>query len=324
VSFLLPPLPPTFEAALRDVTARKPELRIAAAQRLAEPEPEARERALDGLAALADDPDPRVRASAVRSMTQLAEPTLLPELCDKLEDPDGGVRELAVVALEALDDPAALSALEQALGSTHPEVRFQAVVACVQREPRRDPAQVRALFDDPDPRVRSNAARAYARLQPAPPIEPLLVPLDDEFGEVRYEAALALVRLGSTAGVEIVLDALYDSERALDALDALGGLGGPAELDMLAPIRHLTLSVLRPLVVKVAAARALLRLGDPHGVRALREVLRAWRNDGRSFAVEVVGELGLSELRPELERLLDRPRGVDPQQVRAALDRLRG
>jgi hypothetical protein len=54
----------------------------------------------------------------------------------------------------------------------------------------------------------------------------------------------------------------------------------------------------------------------------LREVLRAWRDDGRSFAVEVVGELRVHELRPELDRLLLRPRGVDPEQVHAALARL--
>jgi HEAT repeat protein len=319
VSFLLPPLPPTFEAALRDVKARAPALRVAAAERLAEPEPEARERAIDGLCALVDDPDPRVRASAVRAMAQLAEPALLPELCDRLEDPDPGVRELAVVALEALDGPAALSMLENALDSAHPEVRFQAVVACVQRQPARDPALVRALLDDPDPRVRSNAARAYAGLEPAPTPDALIPALDDLYGEVRYEAALSLARLGSTAGVAVLLAALSDSGRVLDALDALGGL---TRVDTLQPIRILTLSLLRPLVVKVAAARTLLRLGDPHGVTALREVLRAWRDDGRSFAVEVVGELRVHELRPELDRLLLRPRGVDPEQVHAALARL--
>jgi HEAT repeat protein len=320
MSFLLPPLPPTFEAALRDVVARAPELRIAAAERLGEAGPEFRERAIGSLHALAEDPDPRVRGSAVKALGLLADFTSLPTLRERLDDPDAAVRELAVVALEALELPGALDALRDALGSHHPEVRFQAVVACVQRDPGFDAATVRALLADPDGRVRANAARAYAGLAPPPAPDSLYPLLDDPLTEVRYEAALGLARLGSTAGLSVLLETLADPEHVLDALDALGGLDCPQASE---PIRRLTLSVLRPLVVKVAAARALLRLGDPHGATALREVLRAWRSDGRAYAVEVASELQVRAVEPELVRLLRRPRGVDPERVRAALERLR-
>ena len=68
MSFLLPPLPPTFEAALRDVRAQGMEARRAAAERLGKAEADQRSAALAGLLALADDKDARVRAEALSSL----------------------------------------------------------------------------------------------------------------------------------------------------------------------------------------------------------------------------------------------------------------
>jgi len=84
-------------------------------------------------------------------------------------------------------------------------------------------------------------------------------------------------------------------------------------------VASLAQSVLKPLAFKVAAARALLRLGDARGVVALREVLRAFRSDGRGYAVEVVGELRVGELAGELVRLSKRSRGADPESLVDAL-----
>ena len=59
-----------------------------------------------------------------------------------------------------------------------------------------------------------------------------------------------------------------------------------------------------PLLTKAAAGAALIRLGDPRGEDALRAVLRAFRPDGRPYAVLQVMQLKLAALRPELEALL--------------------
>ena len=77
--------------------------------------------------------------------------------------------------------------------------------------------------------------------------------------------------------------------------------------------------MLKPRTLKVAAARALCRLHDARGVDALRDVLRAFRSDGRSYAVQVVGELAIHELAGELLRLAHRQRGVDPAVLVEAL-----
>src|SRR5689334_2404161 len=100
--WLLPPLPPTFDAALRDVRAQGWEARVAAAERLGRASPEERERALPGLLTLAEDRDARVRAETLASLRQLADPSVLPTVRARVDDSDPRVRELAVVALGAL------------------------------------------------------------------------------------------------------------------------------------------------------------------------------------------------------------------------------
>ena len=58
------------------------------------------------------------------------------------------------------------------------------------------------------------------------------------------------------------------------------------------------------------------------GVAALDRVLRAWRADGRDYAVHAAGELGLADLVPALARLVRRLRGADPGVLAAALEAL--
>ena len=65
MSWLLPPLEPHFDAALRDVTAQGMEARVAAARRLARPDNERRlDEARAGLRRLLDDPAAAVNLPA--------------------------------------------------------------------------------------------------------------------------------------------------------------------------------------------------------------------------------------------------------------------
>lgn len=306
MAWLLPPLPPTFEAALRDVRARGPEARAAAAERLARPDPSREEEAMNGLLALCQDASVGVRAAAVRSLKELGNARGMDCLLDRLDDADPLVRELAVVAIAGLGGRRAQAALCRALRSPHPEVRFQAVASYAEICELDDAAPL-ALFHDPDAKVRANTARSVSRLgQPAQAL--LREALNDEDALVRSEAALSLARMGDASGVSALRSALANAELAVEALDAIGGLGLRELSDDVATIAQ---AVLKPLDLKVAAARALLRVGDARGATALRELLRAFRSHARSHAVEVVGELRVKELAGELERLARRPRGAD-------------
>ena len=120
-------------------------------------------------------------------------------------------------------------------------------------------------------------------------------------------------------GYSALIEALDDKERVFEAAWALGELKIEEARE---PLFKVAQSVLKPLATKAAAAAALVRLGDRRGVPLLRSVLRAFRSDARSYAVELVGELGLSVLADDVAALAIRPRGADPVVVAKALGKL--
>jgi HEAT repeat protein len=318
-SWLLPPLPPRFDAALRDVHARSNEARLAAAERLGQPDAGRESEALEGLLTLCRDRDGRVRAAALRGLPGHDDPRVTREILDALDDGDALVREVAVVSLAGIDDPRALPALERALHSPHPEVRFQAAESYVQAHEAPEPSRLEPLLDDDDARVREGAVLALSALGAAA-ADGLARAVDDPVWRVRARAALALAEQGDERGAGLLVQALGDPELVVPALDALAQLQHRPAIE---PIAAIAQAYLKPLPLKVAAARALCRMQDARGVPVLRSVLRAFRPDGRSYAAEVIGELGLTELEDELQRLKYRPRGADPEVVDTSLRALR-
>jgi HEAT repeat protein len=319
VSWLLPPLPPTFDAAVRDVEARDPHARVAAARRLARADAGQEARARRALEQLTADPIAAVRAAALESLAEGDASECRALLTERLSDPDATVRELALIALLGLESEAATEQIRRALRSPHPELRFQAVLGYAERAGDAAEREVRAALRDEDAKVRAHAARAVAIAGLAGLAPALAELLDDGSDEPRYEAALALAALGDARGAPALCDALGDPDRAIEALEALGGLGAGPHVESVAV---LAASLLKPPWVKVAAARCLLRLGDRRGTAALRECLRGFRRGARGYAVEVVGELAVTELAGELARLAKRPRGAQRAQVAEALARL--
>ncbi len=323
MSWLLPPLPPKWEAALRDVRAQKPEARVAAAQRLAAPEPGQLEAALEGLSTLCGDRDARVRAAAVDSLGDLADPRALLQLTEATRDADALVRELAVLALARLPAENALPALLAAAHSEHPELRFQAIGSVAEIAPEQAVPQIARLLADPDVRVRGSAAHAASivdeQLHTQPLLQALTRALRDEHAEVRGAAAIVLAQRGDAVACDALIAALDDPELVWAALDAAPHLNDPRLRDRIA---RLALSYLRSRMLKAAAGRALARMNDDLGVAALREVLEGFRAEGRTFAVETIGELRLTQLTPHLVRLARRPRGTDRVVLAKALGRL--
>lgn len=311
----LPPLRPNFEAAVRDVTAKSPDLRAQAAERLGEANDEQRSRAVVALRVMLGDADPRVRVAALEACGRLGSVDVVEAMSARLEDPDATVREIVVVALAQIGGAAVIKAIRDALHSEHAEIRFQAVRSYVDLCPG-DANALRPLIRDEDPMVRINASQALGDSDADEASELLGVCLDDHNPLVRRRAAVALARRGDPRGFRDCVHALQEDELVLDALDALGTLGNREAIEAIA---GRTVGLLQPLAIKAAAARALVRLGDPRGVDVLRQVLTAWRSDARSFAVEIVGELGLHPLVPVLARLVRTPRGTDAPTLAKAL-----
>ncbi len=95
---MIPPLAPTFEAALRDVRAQQPRFRCLAATKLGEPPADRRDEAVQGLLVLAKDQVGAVREAAYESLGALAAMEGLATLQEAFDDEHMGARQAAVLA----------------------------------------------------------------------------------------------------------------------------------------------------------------------------------------------------------------------------------
>lgn len=330
---LLPPRKPRFTAALRDVRAKAPRARALAAASLGDPPDGAEEDAVEGLLVLADDPHPSVRGAALASLGRLGAPSALEVVLARFEDGDPMVRQVALIAAADIGDRRALEPLSHALRHERADVRFQALASLAVLAPEEAAARLAPLVDDEDVEVRTHLADVLGSLERPEAAESLARLLDDPAVFVRRSAAIALARIHDARGADALIDALEDKERVFEAAWALGELKIQAARE---PLARVAASFLKPLATKAAAGAALVRLGDPRGTPTLRAVLKAFRSDARSYAVELVGELRLAELADDVVALVDRPRGADlvvvartlakladvSQTARAALQRL--
>ena len=320
MAWLLPPLPPKFEAALRDVRGKRIESRLAAAERLGRADEHERPRALEGLLTLCKDEQPAVRATALAALGGLGAHEALPTVLGALKDDAPQVRELAAVAAGQIGGDAALSAMRDALHSPAPEVRFQAVCAVAELAPQEAARDLVPLLADGDPEVRAQVIAGLSSLNEAHLSGHFAGALDDPVSEVRLEAALALAALDDTRGEDELLRALDTRERLLEVPGALAVLKSRRAVPKLAQLGR---SVFTSPHVRAAVGAALFRLGDERGLVALRRVLTGLRADARSYAVELVGETRATQLVPELVRLTQRPRGADLLTLVEALSLLR-
>lgn len=149
--------------------------------------------------ALADE-DPRVRLSAVRTLSELraeeARPLARASLLYALRAPDAPVRAAAVRALASLGEPLEADTVLRLARDEAPEV----VAAIVARIGEGAGPGAAAVLDvaaaSPDPEVQKEIVRAVLRAGDPRAQDWLVERLASPAWDVRREAALALVRLG--------------------------------------------------------------------------------------------------------------------------------
>ncbi len=323
---LFPPQKPRFDAALEDAKSPRAPSRLLAAQALSRPPEGRRDAACAALRPLLADTEGAVRCLAIASLGELADTDALDAILQRFDDPLAEARELAVIAAGRIGGERAVRALRRALRDERPEVRFQAVESYAEASPEDAPALLAAMLSDGDAKVREHVLDTLGALDDITASDAIAAALEDTADAVRFAAALTLSHFGDARGAKVLSDSLGERDRVLSACEALAKLGGHAEVVTLArePLAVIARKVLAPLVVKAAAAGALAAMGDPRGEAALREVLRAWRPDGRSYAAELAGRHGVLALAEELAALSEKPRGSDPVVVAHALARLAG
>jgi len=316
---LFPPLRPKYSAALRDVSSKNGRARAAAAEALGRADEAQVEEATAALRPLVDDVNAAVRCAAIASLGRLGDLASLDDIVARFDDLDPTVRQVALMSAAEIGDPRIAPALERSLRKEDAGVRFQAVasLAIVLGEEAIEP--LTSVLDDPDPEVRAHLAEAFGSIESPAAVEPLLELLEDDERRVRESACVALARCGDDSGAEELVLLLTDRDRCFEAAWALGEL---EVVDAAEPLARLASALLKPLSVKAAAAAALVRIGDPRGEPVLASVLTAVRSDARSYAAELVGELGLVSLVPQLAKLARRPRGADRVIIAEALAKL--
>lgn len=326
--WLLPPLPRTLVACLRDANATKPKVRASALKDLERHgrEPEHREEAIRVLVHALHDDAPEVRAAAAVSLADLRASEATPTLLVLIEDADGYVREMALVALGEIGDRTALPRLRRAVRDERPEVRYQAVIAFarVDKTCEGDVAEVLAHgAEDEDMNVRYVALRsAEDRFGSAPPPELLATAarhLADPDGHVANAAALLLCRGGDDRGKERVLRIIRGEERATreDERGAIE-LAGEQGYEEARPALARRAWGLARIVRDTSAWHAtisLARMGDERAARSILGDLTSVDRDKRQAAVVAAGRARLVSARAAV----DAARDVDEDLRREAL-----
>ena len=299
---MIPPLAPTFEAALRDVHAEKVGFRVAAAKRLSEALEKQRDAAIMGLAELARDPEGVVRQAALEGLGELRAKAQIELLIRAFDDEHLGARQAAVWSAGQIAPERIHGATVALLNDPHPEMRYAAVLT-LSRQGVENAEHVARALGDADAWVRALSAECLAEIRAAPWVDEIAALLEDPDDAVRFAAARALANFDDKRGAPTLRAALSVQDRAFEAAVALGDL---RDADSHRALRKSARRRLGSPIVRAAAARGLIRLGDPEGIAVLARILRSWRIEARQYAVELVGALGLTSLLPDLRRGLRR------------------
>jgi len=315
---VIPPLAPTFEAALRDVRAQQPRFRGAAAARLGEPPPERRDEAVQGLLVLAKDEAGAVREAAYESLGTLAAIEALTTVLDAFEDEHAGARQAAVLAVGRIAPEEGADAIAALLDDVRPEMRFSAIWTLSYLGADHSGRIAKGLRDD-DEEVRLLTAQCLGELGTKGSADEIAHLLQDPSDAVRFSAATALAALGDARCAPALREALIRPDRAFPAAIGLGDL---EDRESLGALTRLARHRWRSPILRAAAARALVRLGDPAGAEVIRKIVRSWRIEARQYAVQLVGELGLVSLVPDVAHALRKSRKAERPVYETTLEQL--
>lgn len=249
--------------------------------------PQARERALEGLAREGDDEASMfVRESSVIALSLLGRAA-------RIEGDTSGVIERLGEDLRALlDDP-------------RDDVRFQAGPALVETlDNAAEPELLIALARETHPEIRENLIAALALIDPPSPAAcdklAELLAGDEGKGPIGWEVALALTAARRPEGGPRLVEALRVRALRDDALEALAVLGTNAPPEAGEAVAKLMGGLLVPAFTQVRAAYAMARIRPVEGEARLDELGRSMRSAVREAVAEA--RVNLAKLAGEDQR----------------------
>jgi HEAT repeat protein len=246
-----------------------------AEQLLTSPDAEARRITLDGIARkygklttsdlvdAVDDPDPRVRRTAIRWLGTFKDQTAVDKLTRRMKDPDDGVRAAAATALANIGVGDLPALAKQALADRSLAVRLAGVelLAAAKAEP-----DLIALTDDKDPMVALQAAIAVKSKRPELAEKAVARAVVAEQWTIRAGAANLLVMALGNEDARVQAQKLLDDREVGVRLAAARVLAQTGDQET---AKRVFAGALANPDYGVQAAADLAGLGDPAGMQAL-------------------------------------------------------
>jgi HEAT repeat protein len=259
-----------------------------------------------------------VREAAYESLGILGAAESLSILHEAFEDVHMGARQAAVLAAGRVAPEEGTDAIASLLRDTRPEMRFAAIwtLSCLGAD---HSDRIAEGLMDQDEEVRLLSVQCLGELGASGSADALAGLLGDPSDAVRFAAATALAALGDARGARVLRTALARPDRAFPASIGLGDL---EDHDSRGALTRLAQHPWRSPILRAAAARALVRLGDPAGIEVIRKIVRSWRIEARQYAVQLVGELGLIQLVPDLARALRKSKDAERSVYETTLEQL--
>lgn len=290
-----------------------------------------RETALDTLIAATGSTLPQARANAIEALAE-APSRLEPLLAAALRDQNAGVRSTAAMMVGRLGLRKFEADVRPLLEDPSPFVRASAIYALSKSGAPVNPTPLAGLLmGDPSPRVRAHAAFLIGEMG-----DPSALGLlrDAARGadqrSLQLQLAEAMVKLGKADEIEVIRAALYPSrneelENAALACQIAGQLRDEGSRPSLIVLTALKVrGQPMPAEVRLAAAAALGRLGQPQGEFVADEYYRHPVPAIRAQAAFVYAGVGGPSAMPKLELLMGDPDETVRVAAAAAVVRLSG
>lgn len=248
-----------------------------------------------------NDPDGRVRRSAIAGLEQLTGPEseqFLEQALDLLPDPDIDVRAQVIPPLIQSGDffylASAIQSLSQLVENESPALRARGVRVLGQVKDARFIRNLVPYLDDPDDWVRTEAAAAIESLAqdkiPARAVTPLMEHLrhlsNDPVERVRRAAIVVLERIDTEEAYRILASFLTDSSHQVreTAIDALVRIGKPV-IPIISPALEASDPQLRKMATVVLSRVQREQFGDLIESRINDSLLAIYHNYSRVEAL---------------------------------------
>jgi len=304
------------ETFIEQLSAETAELRMAATYAVGRREIS---RAIPELLDLMEDPDPRVRARAVRACGLIGDARALDAVRSAASDEVSAVRQAAAFGLGGYSGSDALATLQGMLDDPNTAVRREAVIALGGfGDLQPVDAVVGKLSDQAEP-VRRAAVYAVIELLANAPT--------DRSHEIRETVVTALNRTEDRGVVEPLAEILEESNQPLQRRNAAWLLGrldlGTHENQVVGGLVE-TLDDQDDLAAQFAAT-SLASIGGPVAEEQLLEELDRTTGELKATIVFTLGKIGDERSKQRIDQLIDQ---TDDPEVRkrafAALSRLGG